>query len=240
MADQTDCHICKHHLRKGGIWCVICKAYIHVSCSGLQSSKFYYDGFSYIQCYPEKILPHLLLPKTKSEPNGSNFKTRSRRIFLWKQSLLDELFTEAKSLQIQSRNSKQKKSKVNEEVEQFDKLMSTGIISAAIGCFSDKKSKGVLPLNEVIEGKTVLGILKEKHPQAKTAKTNYITEVSEDTMPHHPSIFKQINVKTVRKSTLKTHRSHGPSGLDASEWRRILTYFNQPSLELCKIIAKLS
>ena len=117
--------------------------------------------------------------------------------------------------------------------------MITGKISAAIGCLSDKKTKRLLPLNEneVIEGKTVLSILKEKHPQAKTANTNYITEVSEDTMPYHPSIFEQINAKLVRKSNLKTHGSHGPSGLDACEWRRILTHFNQTFIELCKTIA---
>ena len=85
--------------------------------------------------------------------------------------------------------------------------MSTGKISAAIGCLSDKKTKEVLPLSEIIEGKTVLSILKEKHPQAKTANTNYITEKSEDTMPYHHSIFEQINAKTVRKSTLKTNGS---------------------------------
>ena len=118
--------------------------------------------------------------------------------------------------------------------------MSTGKISAAIGCLSDKKTKGVLPLNGVIEGKTVLSILKAKHPQAKTVITNYITEVSEDRMPYHPSIFEQINPNTVRKSTLKTHGSHGPSGLDACEMRRILTHLNQASIELCKTIAKLT
>ena len=59
-------------------------------------------------------------------------------------------------------------------------------------------------------------------------------------MPYHPSIFKQINAKTVRNSTLKTHGSHGPSGLDACEWRRIIIHFNQTSIELCKTIAKLS
>ena len=59
-------------------------------------------------------------------------------------------------------------------------------------------------------------------------------------MPYHPSIFEQINAKTVQKSTLKTHGSHCPSGLDACEWRRILTHFNQTSIELCKTIAKLS
>ena len=83
--------------------------------------------------------------------------------------------------------------------------MNTGKVSAAIGFHSDKKTRGVLPLNEVIHGKTVPSILKEKHPKAKTANTNYITDVIEDTMPYHPSIFEQINAKTVRKSTLKTH-----------------------------------
>ena len=58
------------------------------------------------------------------------------------------IFSEAKALQI--RHQKLKKSEVNEEVEQFDKLMSTGKISAAIGCLSDKRTKEVLPLNEVI------------------------------------------------------------------------------------------
>ena len=159
------------------------------------------------------ILPHLLLPKTKSETKGSNSKTLSRRIILWKQGLLDELFTEAKALQI--RHPKQKKCEVNEEIKQFGTLMSTGKISAAIGCLSDKKTKGVIPLKEVIEGKTILSILKEKHPQAKAV--NYVTEVNEDTMPYHPYIFEQINAKTLRKSTLKTHGSHGPSGLDAYE-----------------------
>ena len=47
--------------------------------------------------------------------------------------------------------------------------MSTGKIPATVGCLSDKKTKGVLPLNE---GKAVLSILKEKDPQAKTANTN--------------------------------------------------------------------
>ena len=75
------------------------------------------------------ILPHLLLPKTKSKTNGSISKTLSRRIILWKQGLLDELFIEAKTLQI--RHPKTKKSEVNEEIKQFDKLMSTGKKSAA-------------------------------------------------------------------------------------------------------------
>ena len=54
--------------------------------------------------------------------------------------------------------------------------MNTGKKSNAIGCLSDKKIEGVFPLNEVIEGKTVLKISKDKHFPAKTAKTNFVTE----------------------------------------------------------------
>ena len=53
------------------------------------------------------ILPHFLLLKTKSETNGFNYKTLSRRIVLRMQGLQDELFTEAKALQI--RHPEQKK-----------------------------------------------------------------------------------------------------------------------------------
>ena len=70
------------------------------------------------------ILPQRLLSKAKSETNRSNFKTLSRRIILYKQGPLDELFSETKALQIRHPN--QKKCKFNEEVKQFDKLMSTG------------------------------------------------------------------------------------------------------------------
>ena len=61
--------------------------------------------------------------------------------------------------------------------------MSTGKISTAIGCVSNSKTKGVLPLNEVNEGKTVLCIQRRKHPRTKTANTDNITKLSEDTIP---------------------------------------------------------
>ena len=39
---------------------------------------------------------------------------------------------------------------------------------------------------------------------------------------------------------MKTHSSHGPTGHDADEWRRLLTHFNQPSVELAKTVAKIA
>ena len=77
MANHTHCHICKRHLRKGGIWCVICKAYIHVSYSGVQSSNIYYDGFSCIQCTPTNFA---------KEPNSTNRQTSTAPITTQKET----------------------------------------------------------------------------------------------------------------------------------------------------------
>ena len=65
--------------------------------------------------------------------------------------------------------------------------MSTGKITAAIGCLSDQKTKGVFTLNEAIEEKKVLSTLTEKQTRAKKANTTNKTEVSENAMPYHPS-----------------------------------------------------
>ena len=37
---------------------------------------------------------------------------------------------------------------------------------------------------------------------------------------------------------MKTNDSHGPSGLDAGEWRRLLTSYKSSSIDLCKTVSK--
>ena len=39
---------------------------------------------------------------------------------------------------------------------------------------------------------------------------------------------------------MRTHGSHGPSGFDANEWRRILTHFGQQLVGISKRIAKIA
>ena len=38
---------------------------------------------------------------------------------------------------------------------------------------------------------------------------------------------------------MTTNVSHGPSGLDSNEWRRILTHFGLQSVEISKTLAKI-
>ena len=170
------------------------------------------------------IFPHLLLCKTKSEIDGFLSTTIARRVKQWQDGDLDGLYNEGKALQM--RLLKGSRRKTETEAQQFNKLMNTGKISSSIPKLRDT-SKGVLSRDEIVKGKTVEQTLIEKHPTSKPIDENYITPVSNETTLFHPSIFDQINGQHIKKAAMRTHGSHGPTGLDANEWRRILTHFGQ-------------
>ena len=143
-----------------------------------------------IAIHAAMVFPHLVLCKTNSEFDGSLSKTIARRLKHWQVGDLDGLYNERKALQM--RLLKGSRRKTETEAQQFNKLMNTGKISSAIAKLTDT-SKGVLSLDEMVKGKTVEQILIEKHPPSKPIDENYITPVSNKTIPFHPSIFDQIN-----------------------------------------------
>ena len=177
------------------------------------------------------IFPHLLLRKTKSKIDGSVRKRIARRLKQWQDGDLDGLYNEGHALQV--RLLKGSRRKTETEAQHFNKLMNTGKITSAITKLTDT-SKGDLSLDEIVKGKTVEQTLIEKHPPSKSIDENYITPVSNETIPFHTSIFDQINDQHIKKAAMRTHGSHGPFGLDANEWRRILTHFGQQSVEISK------
>ena len=90
------------------------------------------------------------------------------------------------------RLSKGSKRKTETEAQHFNKLLNTGKISSATAKLTDT-SKGVLLLDEIVKCKTVEHTLIDKHPPSEPIDENYITPVSNETIPFHPSIFDQIN-----------------------------------------------
>ena len=161
------------------------------------------------------IFPHLILCKTKSEIYGSLSKTLARRPKQWQDGHLDGLYNQEKALQM--RLLKGSRRKTETEAQQFNKLMNTGKISSAIAKLTDT-SKSVFSLDEIVKDKTVEQTLIEKHPPSKPTNANYITPVSSETIPFHTSIFDQIIGQHIKKAAMRTHGSHGPSGLDANAW----------------------
>ena len=181
-------------------------------------------------------MPHLILARTKTDTDTSNNKTITRKLNSWLQGDIKSQFSEAKALQTRLPKGR---AKTRDAFREFDSHMSSGKISNALRCLDDQQKGNVLSGTDRIEGKTVLQILCEKHPKPQTAPDAYkLTEADDNTLPVHSSVFDRKTPAAVRKAALRTNGSHGPSGLDANEWPRHLTNFDQSSVNLCRTIAE--
>ena len=184
------------------------------------------------------LMPQMILARTKTDQDSSCNETIARRLESWLLCDIEFLFHEAKS--IQERLCSSKKARKRDALKDFDKFMHSGKIATAVQCLQNDTKGGVLDINQKIGEKTVLDILKEKHPPPQIISQEYIVPDDENTQPSHPSIFDKINPSAIKRNALKTHGSHDPSGVDANEWRRFLTTFKASSFDLCKVIAKLA
>ena len=122
----------------------------------------------------------------------------------------------------------------------FAKLMCQGKVRAALRLLSHTTHAGVLSLNQEINGKKVRDTLKDKHPPAQPAHSNTLLPESARTQEHHPILFDSINGHLIRSVCLRVQGSAGPSDLDAGDWRRICTAFNDVSRALCDALAALT
>ena len=130
---------------------------------------------------------------------------------------------------------RQKPQSTEEKAKIFAKLVLEGKINAAIRLVDDDTSSRVLPLSAYM-----IKTLRQKNPNANP---------SNDTMMLHGSfnhvneiIFDGVNADLVRKCAIRTKVSHGPSGLDANFWSKILynSTFGNTSDNICHAIALLA
>ena len=104
----------------------------------------------------------------------------------------------------------------------FAKLMFQGNIRAATELLSQQGKGGVLGVNDVVDkhsGKTVLDVLRSKHPPAQPINIEALVEVNNVPPEVHPVIYDQITASSSRSAALRTQGSAGPSGLHAHSWR---------------------
>ena len=64
-------------------------------------------------------------------------------------------------------------------------------------------------------------------------------QVESEAQAPHPVIFEQIDGQLVHSLALRTQGAAGPSGIDASGWRCLLSSFYKESTDLCEAIAML-
>ncbi len=102
--------------------------------------------------------------------------------------------------------------------------MFKGLLGTPHGKGSVLHSSDLLACQE-LRRLSVLDILKEKHPQARSAVPEAITDpLNDDSVQPHPIIFEQITANTIRQSScspiLRCGRTFG-SGAPASVGRRL-------------------
>ena len=181
------------------------------------------------------ILPPLTLSRTKNTDDGLNNNTIKRRLRAWHCCNFSELFCEAKAIQMRmnSRNKKQ-----HSDLKMFNEFISRGKVSNAIRVLSYEHKGGVLATTDLIDGRPVLEIIRDKDPEGQPLEPKCYQSQHPRTLPYYPAVFDKISTRLVRKHAMKTHGNAGPSGLDADDWRRPHSAFGQTSTSLCKLLAK--
>ena len=108
--------------------------------------------------------------------------------------------------------------------------MMSGKIKDALCLLSSDVDGKVLPFNS-----DVMDSLVRKHPKKKPPVSSTLVDGIADTP--HSVLFDQLDAVYVRCIALKFHGAVGPSGLDASAWRRICTSFQTVSDDLCDALS---
>ena len=74
-----------------------------------------------------------------------------------------------------------------------------------------------------------------KHPPRQPAHSNNVLDACNPDV--HPVRHECIEGAGIRKAAICTNGSAGPSSLDACEWKRLSTSFQNPSTDLCNSLA---
>ena len=158
----------------------------------------------------------------------------------WREGKIDLLLHEGRTIQSHL-TTKPRTAVLQIELSQkFDRLMFEGKVRPAIRLLTDHCGGGALNLDSIVPGngldgeqRSVREALLYKHPEGQVLKPSAVTQVESDAQVPHPVIFEQID------GQLFHSLAAGPSGIDASGWRRLLSSFHKQSTDLCDAIAML-
>ena len=178
------------------------------------------------------MMPALLLQKTTQKSKAKDHaEALKRRIQLWNEGKLDELFFEATSIQRRLKDTT-RSTTIESIAKRFTAHMLNGRVSAAIKLLNEQPENGILPAND-----ETLTMLNEKHPPAK--EPGNVALLSGEIQTIHPSVFDQINGDVIQKVSARTKGGAGPSGMNADDWSRILasSKYGQASSDCREAIA---
>ena len=114
-------------------------------------------------------------------------------------------------------------------------------MKAALGILEGENSKGPLPLFQVLidSDKTILDVLKAKHPFPHPVSGNAIDPDTTKILEPHPVILERIDDTLMQSTVLKMNGAANPSGLDITSRKRLCFAFKRYSSDLCDALASL-
>ncbi|CAM1296179.1 Uncharacterised protein r2_g545 [Pycnogonum litorale] len=115
--------------------------------------------------------------------------------------------------------------------------MTHGKVRDALRLLKEGESAGVLDLNLEFDGKTILDILRDKHPSRSSLKDSALVDPNQKIPPSHVTEFEAIDGSMIRRIVLRQNGSGGPSGIDSACWRHFCTGYKSYSQDLCISIA---
>ena len=196
---------------------ISCLYRAYVDCSSLES----------VALKACSVLVALALQKpSRTSKSKDHVAHLNRRLGLWKEgsvsSLLDEGRCIQKQLQFCGVPNKDKAART------FNHLMLQGKVCAALHYLFCHSSGGVLDLNAQVperspDGSEVLSttrkILLDKHPLGKPPDPSIL--LPDPANEVNRILFDGLDADAIRAASLHTNGAAGPSGLDATAWRRL-------------------
>ena len=117
-----------------------------------------------------------------------------------------------------------------------------GNVIATLRLLSDEVKGTPLPLDTQLPTDedqlptTIHNELLKKHPSGQPAHADALLH-SIISPPMHPVVFECLDGESIRSAALHTNGSAGPSGIDARGWRRLCSYFQTTSTDLCNSLS---
>ena len=190
------------------------------------------------KCNADKLIVFqmVILQRAPNVKRSADVKKRlRRRLQKWNDGLFQELVEDTARTMQANLSRKQGSTSPEERARIFDSRIKRGDLRAAVRYITERDSGGILfPEDNLTPDKTVLDVLKKKHPLMGTPGPNALKHY--DTLPSFIDL--DITEDTVEQVASKLNGGGGLSGIDGFSARCLLLQHGKSSQQLRKAVAR--
>ena len=184
------------------------------------------------------VAGHVLLQSPFSGSRAAEHaRTLGARLTIWHSGQLDVLVNECRCIQQHLPARKQKSEGKPFSDTQFARLVYNGKLGAA-SRYLTKGPSAVLGAQQMVGDRTVLEVLREKHPPATTPTIEVL--LNKELHKPHAVLFQAITPAKIKKVAMRMSGAAGLSGIDSEGWNRMLSVYKGASGNLCSALSRMA